>query len=65
MGNNKISYNKKLGGPLMLPIFDNGTFPVYQIGIISCSFGCSQPNVPGLYVKVQHYADWIQEKLKD
>lgn len=25
------------GGPLMLPVYENGTFPFYQIGIVSVS----------------------------
>lgn len=53
------------GGPLMLPIHQNGTsFPVYQIGIVSFSYSFAQENVPGIYTKVQYYADWIKKQLQ-
>lgn len=52
------------GGPLMLPIQgSNGTFPFYQIGIISWADGCAQPNLPGINTNIQYYASWINEKL--
>lgn len=51
------------GGPVMLPIHRNGTFPFYQIGIISHSEGCARPNVPGINTNVQYYAEWIAEKI--
>lgn len=52
------------GGPLMLPIHQNGTsFPVYQIGIVSFSYGFALENLPGVYTKVQYYADWIKKQL--
>lgn len=51
------------GGPLMLPIYENGKFPVYQIGIVSYGIGCARTNTPGVYTRVQHFVDWIQEKI--
>lgn len=51
------------GGPLMLPIHQNGTFPFYQIGIVSFSYGCAQANVPGVYTRVSYHADWIKKQL--
>lgn len=51
------------GGPMMLPIHGNGEFPFYQIGIVSYGDGCGRPNSPTIYTNVQHYADWIEEKL--
>lgn len=51
------------GGPLMLPEHENGKFPYYQIGVVSWGVGCARPNVPGVYVNVRHYMDWIKEKL--
>ena len=60
----KGSFKGDSGGPLMLPIFENGTFPFYQIGIISCSIGCAPKFVPSVFTKVQYYADWIEEKLR-
>lgn len=51
------------GGPLMLPIHENGRFPYYQIGIISYGYGCGRPNIPGVYTNVKQYVDWIIGKL--
>lgn len=52
------------GGPLMLPIAgENGTFPFYQIGIVSWGSGCARPNRPGVYTNVQYYAKWIERKI--
>ena len=51
------------GGPLMLPIHQNGSFPFYQIGIVSFSYGCCREDVPGVYMKIQYYADWIKNQL--
>lgn len=51
------------GSPLMLPIHQNGSFPFYQIGIVSYSYSFAQENVPGIYTKVQYYADWIKNHV--
>lgn len=52
------------GGPLMLPIAgENGTFPFYQIGIVSWANGCAKPNLPGVNTNVQYFADWILRRL--
>lgn len=32
-------------------------------GIISWGSQCGYANKPGVYVKVEHYLDWIEEKL--
>lgn len=53
------------GGPLMLPIHQNGTFPFYQIGIVSMNYGFVLNGVPGVYTKVQYFADWIKEELQN
>lgn len=48
------------GGPLVLPIAGaNGTFPFYQIGIIS--YG--RKNTPGVNTNVQYFAEWIKNKI--
>lgn len=51
------------GGPLMLPIHQNGSFPFYQLGVVSFSFGCARANVPGIYSNVQYHADWIKNQI--
>ncbi|XP_058827802.1 uncharacterized protein LOC131687724 [Topomyia yanbarensis] len=48
------------GGPLVCT--NNRGHTLY--GIISWGFHCGYVNKPGVYVKVSHYLDWIEEKLK-
>lgn len=60
----KDSCQADSGGPMMLPVFDSGDFPFYQIGIVSYGFGCARPNLPAVYANVPHYADWIIEKIE-
>lgn len=52
------------GGPLMQPIYDEEYGSrYYQIGIVSYGIGCARTDTPGVYSRVQHYVDWIQEKI--
>lgn len=51
------------GGPLMLPIPQNGTFPFYQIGVVAFGIGCGRKDAPGGYVSTQFHAPWIQDML--
>lgn len=53
------------GGPLMLPIHQNGSFPFYQVGVVSFGYDCAKKNVPSIYSKVQYHADWIKDQLSN
>lgn len=52
------------GGPLMLPIYSNGKFPFYQIGVISYGAGCAREKIPGVYTNVERFAHWIRIHLR-
>ncbi|XP_055321697.1 uncharacterized protein LOC129577895 isoform X2 [Sitodiplosis mosellana] len=45
------------GGPMVCE--RNGAWQL--VGVVSWGIGCGQVNVPGVYVKVSHYLDWIQQ----
>ncbi|XP_055629559.1 uncharacterized protein LOC129770626 isoform X3 [Toxorhynchites rutilus septentrionalis] len=45
------------GGPLVCD--RNGSWQV--VGIVSWGIGCGKANVPGVYVKVSHYMNWINQ----
>lgn len=47
------------GGPLLLPTTTTTT-GWEQVGIISFSKGCGRENVPGVYVKLSVYQEWIE-----
>ncbi|EAT46213.1 AAEL002585-PA [Aedes aegypti] len=51
------------GSPLMCPIpgFKN---KFYQAGIVAWGIGCAQKDIPGVYVRVSLYTDWIKEEIK-
>ncbi|XP_035791603.1 uncharacterized protein LOC118466427 [Anopheles albimanus] len=48
------------GGPLVCP---NGDGLHTLTGIVSWGKHCGYPNKPGVYLKVAHYRDWIEQKL--
>lgn len=58
------SCNGDSGSPLMLPINHNGTFPFYQLGIVSWGIPCAHSGIPAIYTSVQHYARWIRIMLE-
>uniref|UniRef100_A0A2A4JQ92 Peptidase S1 domain-containing protein n=1 Tax=Heliothis virescens TaxID=7102 RepID=A0A2A4JQ92_HELVI len=47
------------GGPLMLQI--NGRW--MQIGVVSFGNKCGEPGYPGVYTRVTHYSNWLQQNL--
>lgn len=62
LSGNKDSCHGDSGGPLMIPHFENGSFPFYQIGIVSYGYGCAQ-GVPGVYTNIQFFVDWIKARV--
>ncbi|XP_017028293.1 uncharacterized protein teq isoform X1 [Drosophila kikkawai] len=49
------------GGPLVCPDDDGETL----YGLISWGQHCGYKNRPGVYVRVNHYIDWIYEKINE
>lgn len=47
------------GGPLMLLV--NGRWT--QIGVVSFGNKCGEPGYPGVYTRVTHYSNWLQQNL--
>ena len=47
------------GGGLLLQDQQSGSFT--QLGIISTGIGCARRDLPGVYTRVSHYAQWIEE----
>ena len=45
------------GGPLMLNM--NGAWT--QIGIVSFGNKCAEPGFPGVYTRITHFLDWINQ----
>ncbi|XP_050679532.1 proclotting enzyme-like isoform X2 [Leptidea sinapis] len=47
------------GGPLMLLVQGRWT----QIGVVSFGNKCGEPGYPGVYTRVTHYLNWLQQNL--
>lgn len=50
------------GSPLVCPIQGSSTH-YYQAGIVAWGIGCGEDNVPGVYVNVPLFRDWIDQQL--
>ncbi|KAG7325062.1 hypothetical protein KOW79_011378 [Hemibagrus wyckioides] len=48
------------GGPLVCK--QNNTHYIY--GVVSWGDGCGKKNKPGVYARVTHFIDWINEKMR-
>lgn len=51
---------------LMQPIYNHGTgsFSYFLTGIPSYGIGCQASSTPAVYTRVQHFIEWIQEKVE-
>ncbi|XP_075984801.1 proclotting enzyme-like [Anticarsia gemmatalis] len=47
------------GGPLMLLVGGRWT----QIGVVSFGNKCGEPGYPGVYTRVTHYSNWLQQNI--
>ncbi|XP_037827472.1 LOW QUALITY PROTEIN: venom protease-like [Lucilia sericata] len=53
------------GGPLVIPERYGYNYRFYLIGVVSYGFGCSRPEIPGVYSSTQYFIDWIIQKVAD
>lgn len=53
------------GGPLMQPLPRKNEIRYFEIGVVSYGIGCARTDTPGVYTRVQHFEDWILQKLKE
>lgn len=51
------------GSPLVCPIRE-GADEYYQAGIVAWGIGCGENNVPGVYVNVALFRNWIDNEVQ-
>lgn len=52
------------GSPLVCPVFGESE-RYYQSGIVAWGIGCGENQVPGVYVNVARFRNWIDEKMRN
>ena len=53
------------GGPLMLPVKRHNMEHYEAVGVISSGSGCGSPGSPGIYARVDHFMDWINQTVNE
>ncbi|CAB3224787.1 unnamed protein product [Arctia plantaginis] len=53
------------GGPLMQPIWSPVEYKTYffQIGVVSYGRKCAEAGFPGVYSRITHFVNWIEEQI--
>ncbi|CAH1717475.1 unnamed protein product [Chironomus riparius] len=51
------------GSPLICPV-DGQVNQYYQAGIVAWGIECGKKDVPGVYINVANYRDWIEKQIK-
>jgi len=52
------------GSPLVCPIKGGDKERYFQAGIVAWGIGCAQKDIPGVYVNIPLFRDWIDTQIK-
>ncbi|XP_076250481.1 phenoloxidase-activating factor 2-like [Rhynchophorus ferrugineus] len=52
------------GSPLVCPVPGDTNDRYYQMGIVAWGIGCGENNIPGVYVNLALFRDWIDTQMK-